>query len=78
MKGTIVKKYIIQESRLSTIRIAQEKTETDIDNLENIVEQVYIPKEMREIVLDAIREIRLATQITIAATGDLEEIKERE
>lgn len=78
MKETIVKKYIIQESRLSTIRIAQEKAETDIDNLEKVVEQVYIPKEMREIVLDAIREIRLATQITIAATGDLEEIKERE
>lgn len=73
-----MKKYIIQESRLSTIRIAQEKAGTDIDNLEKVVEQVYIPKEMREIVLDAIREIRLATQITIAATGDLEEIKERE
>ena len=73
-----MKKYIIQERRLSTIRIAQEKAETDIDNLEKVVEQVYIPKEMREIVLDAIREIRLATQITIAATGDLEEIKERE
>lgn len=73
-----MKKYIIQESRLYTIRSAQEKVETDIDNLEKVVEQVYIPKEMREIVLDAIREIRLATQITVAATGDLEEIKERE
>lgn len=78
MKEIIVKKYIIQESRLYTIRSAQEKVETDIDNLEKVVEQVYIPKEMREIVLDAIREIRLATQITVAATGDLEEIKERE
>lgn len=78
MKETIVKKHIIQESRLYTIRSAQEKVETDIDNLEKVVEQVYIPKEMREIVLDAIREIRLATQITIAATGDLEEIEKNE
>lgn len=73
-----MKKHIIQESRLYTIRSAQEKVETDIDNLEKVVEQVYIPKEMREIVLDAIREIRLATQITIAATGDLEEIEKNE